>query len=48
MRVIRGIYGVSDKLAKYRRAMDDVRLWHSEVMGVARTKNDIRAREFEE
>jgi hypothetical protein len=44
MRGIEGTQGFADKLVKYRRDIDDVRLWDPELMGVLRAKNDIRTR----
>jgi hypothetical protein len=37
-----------NKFVEYRRAMDDVRLWDPEMMGVLRTKDEIRVVVFEE
>jgi len=48
MHVLGGIWGFSDKLVEHWGAMGDVALWHPEMTGVVRTKNNIRAREFEE
>jgi len=48
VRIIGGIEGLSDNFFKYRRAVDDVGLWDSEVMGVARTKNEVCITVFEE